>query len=91
MDHLAEVSAFKAALTQASDDPVAHDQAVQDTACAMVRTLHKAHWPIEAIIVFAKRTIADSGASPPQHRAVGDPVTEKIVKWCIEHYYAPKD
>ena len=91
MDHLPEVASFKAALAQASDNPVAHDEAVQDTACALVRTLHKAHWPIEAIIVFAKKMIADSGASPPQHRAVGDPVTEKIVKWCIEHYYAPKD
>ena len=97
VDHLPEVAAVRDALMRASFDPVKHEDEVKSSVCVMVDVLRSAGWPIEAIIVLAKRMATDAGLDVWQYRTppvwTGDTedLSRSIVRWCIQHYYPEWD
>jgi hypothetical protein len=93
VDHLPEVAAVRDALMRASFDPAKHEDEVRATVCAMVDSLRRAGWPIEAIIVLAKKMATDAGlhvwqyCTPPVWAGDTEDLAHSIVRWCIQHYY----
>ena len=71
--------------------PVVFHHALQGAVCAYPDEAKRLGWPVERVIIEIKRfSGVEDGLrfrSDPFDRAEGQRVVERVVTWCVEHYY----
>ena len=68
-----------------------NDEALKAAVCAYADEAKRLGWPVERVIIEIKRiSEAEDGLihkTDPIDRVEGQRIVERVVTWCVEHYY----
>ena len=67
------------------------DEVLKAAVCAYADEAKRLGWPVERVIIEIKR-ISEAADGPilrsnPIDRIEGQRIVERVVTWCVEHYY----
>ena len=68
-----------------------NDEVLKAAVCAYADEAKRLGWPVERVIIEIKRISEAEGGlvhrSDPIDRIEGQRIVERVVTWCVEHYY----
>ena len=68
-----------------------NDEVLKAAVCAYADEAKRMAWPVERVIIDIKRISEAAGGAmnrtDPIDRMHGQRIVERVVTWCVEHYY----